>query len=420
MEEPKQVSGNDWLSRIDEYPQFPRLRFGVGALSKLGELAKEIATNTDSIIITDAALEKIGLIESPKKFLEDAGFTVDVYKSEVKEPILEDVKKVIDVVKGKNYGLVVGIGGGAVMDRAKTAAVMSETQGELEEYLCPNVKPLVASKPKLLITTTSGTGSECSSFAVVIAPKKHVGLVKTWIADDPVLADVAIIDPSLTLGLPPRVTAGTGMDAMSHTAEAVLSLQANAFSDALSLKAVELVSQNLRTAYSQGKNIESRCNMALASTIGGMVISCPWVAGPAILAHVASEGISARYNIPHGEACGVLLPFTYWYNLTEAYGKRKLAKIAEAMGEDIHGLSTEEAARRAITATFNLLQDINLPTSLKDYNIPIEDIPAISEYILQRAEEMYSMSQYNPKKATLENVKEFFSKALAGRESIGF
>lgn len=418
MIELSQIFEGHWLSRVDEYRPTPRLYFGIGAVDRVGELATEIAKNRNAVIITGKAPKKIGIVEGPKKSLEDVGFTVDVHESETKEPELAEMKEIIDAVRKKGYGLVVGIGGGAALDKAKMAAVMIETPGELEDYVCPKDKPLNESIPKLLIPTTSGAGSECSNTAVVIVPEKNMGSIKTWITGNPVLAEAAVIDPRLTVGLPPRITAGSGMDAMSHTAEAVLSMQANPFSDAIALKAVELVSQNLRTAYHQAPNIEARWNMSLAAAIGGMVISYPWVAGPATLAHVASEGISARYNIPHGEACGVLLPFVYWYNLPDAYGRRKLVEIAEAMGEDVFGLGAKEAARQAITATFDLLEDIGLPTSLKDYNIPVEDIGMISEYILGRAEEMYSMSQYNPRKATLENLKEFFSKAFEGRESI--
>jgi alcohol dehydrogenase len=416
----KQMFEGHWLSRVDEYRHSPRVSFGIGAVNKTGELAKEIAKNSNAIVITDKALRKIGIVEGPKKSLEDAGFVVDIYESEEREPMSGEVKKIIDTVRWKDYGLVVGVGGGSAMDKAKIAAVMIETPGELEEYVCPNDKPLRGSRPKLLIPTTSGTGSECSNTAVVIVLDKDMGRIKTWITGSQVLAEATVIDPALTVGLPPRITAGSGMDAMSHNAEAVLSVQANPFSDAIALKAIELVSQSLRTGYHQGHNIEARWNMALASAIGGMVISYPWVAGPATLGHVVSEGLSAKYDIPHGEACGVLLPFVFWYNLPDAYGRKKLAKIAEAMGEDVYSLGTKAAAQKAITATFDLLEDIDLPTSLKDYNIPMKDIPLMSDYILRRAEEMYSMSQYNPRKATLGNIREFFEKALGGRESIGF
>ncbi|MEE9521044.1 MAG: iron-containing alcohol dehydrogenase [Dehalococcoidales bacterium] len=413
-----QIFESHWLSRIDEYRHTPRVVFGIGAVNKLGEIAKEVAKNTSALIITDKALEKIGVIEGPKKSLEDAGFTIDVYGSEAKEPAVGEIKKAIGIVKGKDYGLVVGIGGGAAMDTAKAGAVMSETPGEVEEYLCPSTKPLTGTKPKILIPTTSGTGSECNVFAVVIAPEKRMGSMKTWIAGNLVMADAAVVDPSLTIGLPPRITAGSGMDAMSHTGEGVLSLQANPFSDALALKAIELISQNLRTAYHHGNNIEARWNMSLAASIGGTVIGYDWVAGPAMLGHCASEGLAAKYNIPHGEACGVLLPFVYWFNLPDTYARKKLARIAKAMGEDVTGLSAKAAAEKAITATFDLLEDIGLPTDLRHYDVPEKDIPSISEYMLGRAEELYAMSQYSPRKLDLENLKEFFGKVIEGRGSI--
>ncbi len=407
-----------WLGRTNEYPRNPRIYFGVGLANKLGNLIKDVAINKNCIIITDKSLAEIGLIKNPKKSLEDHGFTVELYKAKPEEPESKEMEKIIEVVKEGDYGLVVGLGGGSCMDKAKIAATISEAPGQLQDYVAPSSKPLKESKPIVMLPTTSGTGSECSNTAVVIVSHKEMGTIKTWITGDPVMADAAVIDPSLTLDLPPRVTAGSGMDALSHTAEAVLSLQANPFSDAISLKAIELVSQNLRTAYHQGDNIEARWNMSLAASIGGMVISYDWIAGPAVLAHVASEGISAKYEIPHGEGCGVLLPYVYWFNLPSAYGQKKLAKIAQSMGEDISGLNSKDASKKAITATFDLLEDIDLPTNLRQYDIPEKDIPLLAEYVLERAEDMYSMPEYNPRKATLDNLKEFFRKALEGRQSI--
>ena len=418
MLETSQVFANHWLSRIDEYRHTPIVCFGIGALSKVDELAKGIAKNSDVIIVTDKIISEMGLTNLAKKSLERAGFNVTVYECIEKEPLIEEAKQMIDTMRRQNYGLVVGIGGGSAMDKAKMLAAMLETPGELEEYVAPSTKPLNGARPKILIPTTSGTGSECSNTAVVIVPDKDIGSMKTWITGNEVLAEAAIIDPSLTVELPQRVTAGTGMDALSHTAEAVLSLQANPFSDAIALQAVALVSQSLSAAYHQGSNIEARWNMALAAAIGGMVISYPWVSGPGTLAHVASEGISARYSIPHGEACGVLLPFVYWYNMPSPYARTKLAKIASAMGEDVSQADTRAAAQKAITATFDLLEDIDLPTSLKDYNLPKKDIPMIAEYILARAENMYSMSEFNPRKATLKNLQEFFEIAYEGREAL--
>ena len=406
------------VNKVEEYSFPHNICFGTGAANKVGELAKGIAKNTNAVIITDKVLVKLGTIDGPKKSLEEAGFRVDVCDSESAEPVIAEAKRIIDVVRGKDYGLVVGIGGGSAMDRSKLAAIMAVTPGDVEEYLLPSEKPLKGALPKIMIPTTSGTGSECSNFAVVSTPHKEQGSVKNFIGADEAMADVAIVDPSLVVGLPPRPTAGSGMDALSHNAEGVISLQANPFTDALALKAVELVSQNLRTAVKQGNNIEARWNMSLAASMGGMVITAPGVAGPATLGHAASESMSSRYGIPHGEACGVLLPFVYWFNLPDAYGSKKVARIAEAMGKDVSGLSAKAAAEKAITATFDLLEDIGLPTGLKDCNIPKSDIPSIADFVLSRAESLYGMADFNPVKASLKNLTEFFERAFEGRESI--
>jgi alcohol dehydrogenase class IV len=222
----------------------------------------------------------------------------------------------------------------------------------------------------------------------------------------------------LIFGLPKVVTANTVLDALSHCAEGVISKQANPFSDALALEGVRLVAENLRQAYHQGDNLEARWNMAMAAALGGIVISFPWVAGPATLGHAASEGISPKYNMPHGAACGVLLPYVYFFNFQSAYARKKLALIAEAMGVDTCKMSTDKAARAAIESTFDLLEDLDTPTDLKSYGMKETDIQVLAEYILERSETMYSMPAYNPRRATVDNLKEFFVVAYEGREAV--
>ncbi len=358
-----QVFESHWLSRVEEYSFPSKICFGTGAANKVGELAKGIAKNMNAVIITDKVLVKLGTIDAPKKSLKEAGFKVDVCDSESAEPVIEEAKRIIDIVRGKDYGVVIGIGGGSAMDKSKLAAVMAITPGDVEEYLLPSEKPLKGALPKIMIPTTSGTGSECSNFAVVSTPHKEQGSVKNFIGANEAMADVAIVDPSLVAGLPPQ----------------------------------------------------ARGNIALAASMGGMVITAPGVAGPATLGHVASESMPSRYGAPHGEVCGVLLPFVYWFNLLNAYGRKKAARIAAAMGEDIAGLSDEASAKKAITTTFNLLEDIGLPTSLKDYNIPKSDIPSISDFVLSRAESLYRMADFNPVKANSKNLTEFFINRLGYR-----
>jgi len=409
---------NQFSNRIDEYSNVPKIVMGVHAIDGLSGLAMELAENKSVLLVTDKHLENIGSLVQSKTSLEDAGFAVDTYSTEASEPGIEEARRIINTARKGKYGLLIGIGGGSIMDVTKIAAVMANTPGELEEYLCPSEKPLRKAKPKIMIPTTSGTGSECSNFAVVIAKDERIGPVKTWIAGEAVLADSAIIDPALTISLPPRETARCGMDALSHVAEAVLSLKANPISDALALKAVELIFHNLKTACRKGTDVNARWQMSLAATIGGIVITYPWIAGPALIGHVASEGISALYGASHGETCGVLLPYVFWYNSPHQYARKKITNIVEVMGNEVATCEQKDAVKHTITNTFDLLEEIGMPTSLKELGILEKDIPMLSEYILKRAEEMYSMAEYNPVRATKENIEEFFSKAVRGRDSI--
>ncbi len=392
--------------------------FGFNTIEKAGEVAEKISKNKDVIVVTDKALHDIGLVDGLLSSLEKQEFKVDVYAPEAIEPTIDQIHKLIEEASKKDYGIVIGIGGGSSLDRAKIAACFAGTDEKVEDYLAPSTKPLTTSKPKLLIPTTSGTGSEVSNTAVVIAPEERVGTAKTWITGEHVLAEYALIDPSLMMKLPPRVTANTGFDALSHCAEGVISKQANPFSDALALQGIKLMAENIRRAYHDGEDPEARWNMAMSAALGGIVISFPWVAGPATLGHAASEGISPKYNIPHGAACGVLLPYVYWFNFPSDYAQKKLAMIAEAMGVDTCHMSVEKAAEASIDMTFDLMEDVDMPTDLKSYGMKREDIPIVAKYILERSEKMYSMSMYNPKKATLENLEEFFEVAYEGRETL--
>ncbi len=403
---------------MDEYSNVPKIFMGINIISKLNNLAHELAENKNIMLVTDNNIEKLGLIEQPTKSLKNTGFNIDIVSTAPHEPDIAEVHQTIEKARKGNYGLFIRIGGGSVMDITKIAAVMANTSGEVEDYLCPTDKPLGKSKPKIMVPTTSGTGSECSNFAVVIVKDESIGLIKTWMAGDSVMADAAIIDPNLITGLPKKQTACCGMDAMSHVAEAALSLQANPISDALALKAIELIANNLRRACKQGNDMIARWNMSLAATIGGIVISYPWIAGPALIGHVASEGISALHGMLHGETCGVLLPYVFWYNFSNEYARKKLIKIAEAMGADISGSNAKESSKKVVVKTFELLEDIGIPTSLKDFGISKKDITKLAQYILRRAEEMYSMSEYNPRSANIKNIAEFFNKAIEGRESL--
>jgi alcohol dehydrogenase class IV len=407
--------------RIDDY-RFPSgMLFGNQTIKQVGANALRIALNRKAAVVTDQVLEDIGLCQEVRENLQASGFTVDAIASEATEPTLSQVVELADRIAAGGYGIIVGFGGGSSMDRAKIASCFAGIGQEIVDYVAPASRQLPDNVrlPKLLIPTTSGTGSEVSNTAVVIVPEETLGSTKTWITGNNMFADCAIIDPELTKKLPPRLTASSGLDALSHCAEGVLSLQANAYSDALALQAIRLIAQNLRVAYTAGEgDADARWNMALAAMIGGQVISFGWVSGPATLGHVASEGLSSSLSLSHGDACALLLPYVYWYNLSDEYAQEKIARIAEAMGIDLQGMPRKQAAISAIVETFRLIEELAAPTSLKDCGMKASDIPTISTYILTRAEAMYSMSAFNPVAATFENIKEFFTVAHEGKEAL--
>jgi alcohol dehydrogenase class IV len=317
---------------------------------------------------------------------------------------MDTARSVVAAVREHKYDLVIGVGGGSCMDLAKLAATMAENPGDVSDY-CARVKGEVKkleqkTLPKILVPTTSGTGSECSNTLVVIDED-----YKTWITDNKLLANVAIIDPTLALTMPPRVTAGTGMDALSHSIEGLLSRMSNPISDALAFQAVKMISGNLRTAYNYGKDLEARWNMSLAASLGGWVIGFPWVGGPANLGHCIAEAIGSKYRIPHGVACGLVLPYTMEFNLPAC--TKRLAEIANVMDEDVSGGSIHDDAIESVKAVRRLMRDVELPTSLKEIGtFPKEDIQDFARYLVEERQYMYDLEHYNPRRLTLENITE--------------
>jgi alcohol dehydrogenase len=325
---------------------------------------------------------------------------------------MENAREVVRVSRSRGHDVVIGVGGGSCLDSAKVAALMVTNPGDPQEY-CVHVGATpkeVKNKtlPKILIPTTAGTGSEASNTLVII--ENHY---KTWITDNRILAETAIIDPALCLGLPPRTTAGTGMDALSHVVEGLMSAQANPISDSLSTAAAKLVFDNLRKAYKNGKNMNARRNMSLAAMLGGWVIGFPWIGGPATIGHCISEAVGSRYKIPHGVACAIALPYAMEYNLPSL--EEKFASLAAITGENTEGLSTHEASSRAIDAVIKLMKDVDLPTSLEKAGVPSEDMTPLAEYIVNERQFLYDLKTFNPTKPTLENVTELLERMWVGR-----
>jgi alcohol dehydrogenase len=399
------------VARVAMFDQPKRIIFAIGATEQyLGSEAVRLA-GKKTLVVTDKGVKKAGMADTVVDLIKKEHLDVTLYDNIAAEPTAESVRAAVKFGREGKYDLVVGIGGGAVLDTAKMTAICLTNPGEVMTYVDPTQdKTKEPSKPKILIPTTSGTGSETSNCAVVIE-----GLYKTWIAASNVFADVAIVDPNMVMTCPPRQTAGSAMDALSHNVEGLIDREANPISDAQALEATKLVFKYARRAYHAGDDLEARWNMAAAATLGGMVIAYPWIGGPAIVGHCIAEALGPRWGVPHGAACGVVLPYILQFNMASSGCMEKLAYVSkQVLGDDVHGLSQRDAAEAFIRATMTLMEDMELPTNLKEWKVPSNELDEFAEYLVKDRQYVYGLPRFNPRKLTNENTKELMHNMYEG------
>ncbi|MBW2409492.1 MAG: iron-containing alcohol dehydrogenase [Deltaproteobacteria bacterium] len=365
-------------SQIFEYESIARVVFGPEACKQTGAEACNLTQGKNALIITDAGVMQAGLIGEIETSLAKSDFAVSICADVAPEPTVSDFESVLAEAKDKSPDVLIGVGGGSSLDVSKVVARGLTNAGDLEDYVgeewnSPGI-------PLITIPTTAGTAAEVTPDAVVRLPDEKV---KSGFID--VRASVAIVDPTLTLSLPPRLTAATGLDALSHAIESALSKIATPLTHALALESIRLISENLRTAVSNGRDLEARTNMAWATLIEGFSEgNAADVEGHAI-AHV----LGGYYTVHHGEACAIALPFCMKYNLP--VNTPILARIARAMDTRISGIP-EEMAVKGIHAVRQLIDDVGGPSRITDIEAASRDgIP-----------EMVDLYLTNP------NITEFF------------
>jgi alcohol dehydrogenase class IV len=397
------------VARIAMFDQPKRIIFATGAVQEfVGSESKRLG-GKDTVVVTDKGVKKAGMADTVSDVLKKSGLSATIYDEISSEPTVESIKAAVKFAREGGYDCVVGVGGGAVLDTAKMMAACLTNPGDAMMYVDPAEDKFKApAKPKILIPTTSGTGSEVSSMSVVIE-----GLYKTWAASTNLFADVAIVDPLMVISCPPKQTAGSAMDALSHNVEALIDREANPFSDAQALEGTRLVFQYATRAFHTGDDLEARWSMCAAATLGGMAISYPWIGGPAMLGHCLAEAFGPRWNIPHGAACALALPYMLQFNLPSC--TEKLAYVSkQVLGDEVYGLSKRDAANAFIHSVVALMRDMELPTSLKQWNAPSKELDEFAEYIFKERQHVYGLPRFNPRKLTLENTKELMRQMYEG------
>jgi len=396
-----QYSYNTPLSSLSlNFDQPRRIIFGPKSTEQAGTEAKRLG-GKNILIITDLNVEKAGLSGRVQEALEKTGLKTDTYDKISFEPTMDSVQNAVKAARDSgSYDVVVAVGGGSVLDTSKMVANMLTNPGDPRTYLTPVEDKFTSpSVPKILIPTTAGTGSEASNYSVVIEKES---MYKTWAASPNLLAEVAIVDPSMMLTCPPRVTAGCALDVGGHNIEGLISKESNPLSDGYALEAVKLLFHNAQKAYNSPGDLEARSGMAMASTFGGIVIAFPWIGGPAILGHCLAEAFGPKYGVAHGVAVGIALPYMLNFNLTAC--AEKVAFFAEATGTRRWGRSERETAKLVPQAILQLMRDLELPTTLKQVNFPRADLESFAEYIVKQRQQIYNLPRYNPRRLTLENT----------------
>jgi alcohol dehydrogenase class IV len=370
-----------------------KIVFGNGSFAGLAEHLAEMKVSRP-LVVLDGNLAGTGLGERLSGLLDKAKIGFVLYDKAVPEPPIELADEGAKLAIRKKCDGVVGIGGGSAMDLAKAIAVLAANKGKAEDYLGLNKVP-GPGLPKIMVPTTAGTGSEVTFTAVFIRKKlkKKEGMNSPYL-----YPELALLDPELTLTLPPHPTAATGIDALCHAIESYTSINASPMSELLSLEAIGLISDNLRTAVHDGTNLEAREAMLLGSLYAGLGLANAGVTA----VHSLSYPLGGKYGISHGLANTIMLPRVMAFNLPGA--QEKFVDIAEIMGEIVDDLPLREAAYLAVEAVEALIEDCGIFTTLEELEIPEADFPELAKVAMTVARPLAN----NPCKMTPEEMVEIY------------
>ena len=370
---------------------------GVGAHKEVGKQVKVLG-GKKPFICTDKGITKAGITQKIVDLVkQDAGVDCVVFDQTVPNPTDTNVHDGLKLFQEKKCDLIISLGGGSSHDCGKGIGIVSTNGGHIRDYEGVD-KSKKAMPPFIAINTTAGTASEMTRFCIITNTSNHV---KMAIVDWRVTPNVAINDPLLMAGMPPALTAATGMDALTHAVEAYVSIIATPVTDACALMAIDLIAKNLRAAVANGADMVARDNMAYAEYLAGMAFN------NASLGHVhaMAHQLGGFYDLPHGVCNAILLPHVEAFNLIAKVDR--FVDIAKAMGENVAGLSPRAAADKALEAIKKLSADVGIPTGLKELGVKEKDLKTMAENAQKDA-----CGLTNPRCPTLDDVIKIYKWAM--------
>lgn len=357
-----------------------------------------------ALVVTDGFLQKTDIVARIVKSLGDS--CAGVFSEVPPDSDVHAVNAGAELGRARGADSIVSIGGGSVIDTAKGIAILLREGGSLLDY--QGFQLLTRRQtPHLCIPTTAGTGSEVTYFAVI---KDHANRRKLIFGDHHIIPDVAILDPSLTVGLPPVLTAATGLDAFSHGLEALTSAQREPMSDALGLHAMRLIKRYLPAAVKNGADMAARGQMLIAATLAGAAFSNAQVG----LLHAIAHVVGARHGIHHGTANAIAMAHVVRFNNDVVADRHRLA--AEAVGVDVRGLS-DEAAGLALARTVSaFVSEVGLPITFREAGVPEEDLAACAEAAMSDGAIVYNAKPVRDPSEVLGVLRAAWSGTPSGRK----
>jgi len=377
-----------------------KLVIGPGTVKSLGEEIKALGKNS-VMVFTDKSMKDFPMVVNLIEMLKSDGLRVSLFSEIGPNPTDEMVSEAVAQMNREKPEVIACIGGGSPIDTAKAANVVYTHGGDVQSYdiaiggitrIMPKLLPFIA------IPTTAGTGSEVTFVGVITDSKKHV---KFGVLSPLLVPDISILDPELTVSLPPAMTAYTGIDALTHCIEAYVSVAGFEIADAMAIHGIKMIVGALKTAVENGSDIKARGDMLEASMMAGAAFNIKNLG----LCHQMAHQLSSYFDVPHGLANAVLLPEVMRFNMPAAL--KRFADIAEAMGADIRGLSLEDAAAKSVEMVEKLSAEVGIPKYLDDIGVTKDQVPAMVVTALAD-----SVGMNNPRKTTPEECEAVYMKSF--------
>lgn len=366
------------------------VHFGEGVVGRVGQEASRLGKR--ALVVTGKQSSKrSGALDTVVGSLQEAGVAVEVFDQVEENPSAEKVEWGGEVARKKSCEVIVALGGGSPMDAAKGVAILASLGGRMRDYFGSG-KVAAPILPVVVLPTTAGTGSEVTPYAVFVAPEKRM---KKSVASRHIFPRVALLDPQLTVSMPPPITVNTGIDALSHALEGFTSAKAQPISDALALEAIALINRYLPRAVAHGDDLEARSQVLYASMLAGMVIAQTGTT----LVHGMGYAPTTKYGIPHGLANGVLMPQVMAFNGTT--DRERYARLAVALGQRDDVASGTELA---VDAVKRLRDEVRMPARFRDLGVEEEDLEEFAQETMEHTRNLAN----NARQVSLEEVLQIY------------